>query len=304
MPETLAPSPVCKVRLRFAKTDDLRFLSHHDLMRLLERLLRRDGLPFRSTAGFHPKPKITFASALSLGIAGRQEVVEIEFDGELDPQHVLEQLRRLTPEGLSFFDARLVTPKKTAQPVRAVYYYPLSPAAYPELAAKLTHLLAQPTLVISRTRNVPLRPAQEEPLAEERLDALTNAEPVPTKVELKKLDLRPFLKRLWRDDAGFWMDVFITNQGAARPEELLRLVDLEDSWLDGDAILERVTLEIEDEADPHSQAPPGNALARGSAPAQVQSPKGDAAEPGNQGKNVQTLAFLRDQRLATLTPDS
>src|SRR5262245_59285577 len=142
MTEANAPTPVCKVRLRFAKADDLRFLSHHDLMRLLERLCRRAGLPFRSTGGFHPKPKITFASALSLGIAGRQEVVEIEFDDELEPNRVVSDLQALAPEGLTFLSATSVPPKKTAQPVRAVYHFPLPPDARPELAAKIDELLA------------------------------------------------------------------------------------------------------------------------------------------------------------------
>jgi radical SAM-linked protein len=306
MPDTTAPAPVCKVRLRFAKTDDLRFLSHHDLMRLLERLLRRAGLPFRSTGGFHPKPKITFASALSLGIIGRQEVVEVEFDGELDPQLVSSQLQSLAPSGLSFFHPMLVPPKKTAQPVRAVYHFPLSPESRPDLAARLDELLAQRSLVISRTRNVPLRPAQEEPLAEERLDALTNAEPVQTKVELKKLDIRPFLRRLWRDEQGFWMDVYITNQGAARPEELLRLVDLEDAWLDGEAVLERTVLEIEDEVDPRSQAQPGNAQPRGSAsmpvPLDSTGTLDVQSETSVSGKTMQSLHSLRERRLVSILP--
>ena len=49
-----------KFRLRFEKAGVLRLLSHHDLMRVLERMLRRAGLPFKSTAGFHPGPRIVF----------------------------------------------------------------------------------------------------------------------------------------------------------------------------------------------------------------------------------------------------
>jgi len=51
-----------KFRIRFRKVGDLRLLSHHDLMRTFERMLRRAGLPFRSTEGFHPKPRMVFAS--------------------------------------------------------------------------------------------------------------------------------------------------------------------------------------------------------------------------------------------------
>lgn len=241
---------VCKVRLRFAKMDDIRFLSHHDLMRLLERLLRRANLPFRSTEGFNPKAKITFASALGLGIIGREEVVEIELDGDLTAEFVIHSLAPLVPEGFRFISGTNVPVKRTVQPVRALYHFPL-PADYrPEIGEQLAGFLKQETLVIDRIRNVLQAPADSEPLAEERLDALTNAAPAMTRVEVKKLDIRPFIHHLWRDASGYWMDVAITNHGAIRPEELLRLVDLEDYMLDGEAILERVKLVVEDEQLP------------------------------------------------------
>lgn len=247
MSEVLAHPLVCKVRLRFTKTGDMRFLSHHDLMRLLERLSRRADLPIRHTEGFNPKAKITFASALGLGITGREEVVEIELDGDISGDDVITRLNPLLPEGIQLLSGRQVPVKKTVQPVQALYFLPLPSEFRPALQAQLEHQLQQSSLVIDRLRNVLQAPADSEPLAEERLDALTNAAPVTTRVEVKKLDIRPFIHKLWRDDAGYWMDVAITNHGAIRPEELLRLVDLEDYWLDGEAILERVKLVVEDE---------------------------------------------------------
>lgn len=238
---------VSKVRLRFTKTGDVRFLSHHDLMRLLERLLRRAQLPFRSTEGFNPKAKITFASALSLGIVGHEEVVEVELDGDIEAMRVLHLLAELSPEGLTFSAAKRVSLQGTTQAVRALYLFPLPVERYPELADQLTGILAKDALVIDRVRNVMQAPAHQEAPGEERLDVLTTAEPVMTRVEIKKLDIRPFLHRLWRDAQGFWMDVAITNHGAVRPEELLRLVDLENRMLEGDSVLERVRLLLEDE---------------------------------------------------------
>ena len=77
-----------KLRFRFAKTGTLRLLSHHDLMRCLERMLRRADLPFKSTAGFHPTPRVVFALSLPLGVDGRDEVVELEFTATLDADDV------------------------------------------------------------------------------------------------------------------------------------------------------------------------------------------------------------------------
>lgn len=247
MSEVNVQPDVCKLRLRFSKAGDIRFLSHHDLMRLMERLMRRAQIPFRSTEGFNPKPKITFASALSLGIVGHKEVVELELDGKHDAVRVLITLNELAPEGLDFLSGDTVPVRSTAQPVRAIYFYPLPPVYRPDISDRLSQLMLCDTLVIDRIRNVLQAPARAEPLAEERLDALTTAEPLMTRVEVKKLDIKPFIHRLWRDSQGYWMDVAITNHGAIRPEELLRLVDLENHMLDGESVLERTELFLEDE---------------------------------------------------------
>jgi len=69
--------PLDKVRIRFRKSGDLRLVSHLDLMRSLERLLRRAMLPFRRTEGFHPTPRLVLAQSLPLGVVGHNEVLEL-----------------------------------------------------------------------------------------------------------------------------------------------------------------------------------------------------------------------------------
>ena len=58
------PQPRCKYRVRFAKTGELRLVSHHDLMHCFERMLRRAELPFHSSEGFNPKPRMVFHDRL------------------------------------------------------------------------------------------------------------------------------------------------------------------------------------------------------------------------------------------------
>src|SRR5579871_5675458 len=110
-----------KLRFRFAKTGTLRLLSHHDMMRCLERMLRRADLPFKSTAGFHPSPRVVFALSLPLGVAGLDEVVEIEFTRSCDSDEVLAKLRAQAPIGLGFAQISIVPMKATAIPRRIVY---------------------------------------------------------------------------------------------------------------------------------------------------------------------------------------
>src|SRR2546422_8846081 len=77
-----------KVRIRFRKSGDLRLISHHDLMRCFERMLRRAALPFHSTSGFNPKPRLIFAMPLPLGTSGSGEIVELELDQQLPAAEV------------------------------------------------------------------------------------------------------------------------------------------------------------------------------------------------------------------------
>src|SRR5271169_352330 len=104
-PETRVPRPPVgakdKVRLRFRKDGALRWLSHHDLLRTFERILRRSGLPFRNTQGFNPHPRIVFALSLPLGVVGRSEVVELELDEKIPPEQVRDRLQAQCPTGLA-----------------------------------------------------------------------------------------------------------------------------------------------------------------------------------------------------------
>ncbi len=80
-----ANASATRVRLRFAKRGDLRLISHHDLMRCLERMLRRAALPVAHSRGFNPRPKATFALALALGIEGCREVLDLDLDEPMEP---------------------------------------------------------------------------------------------------------------------------------------------------------------------------------------------------------------------------
>src|SRR5271169_6796595 len=90
-----------RVRVRFTKLDDLRWISHRDLMRVWERLFRRAGLPLSMTEGFHPKPRIHFPSALAVGIAGSDELLEVDFAEPIVAETVREAIVAHAPPGMT-----------------------------------------------------------------------------------------------------------------------------------------------------------------------------------------------------------
>lgn len=252
MADSATPAQVTKVRLRFRKEGDLRFVSHHDLMRLFERFLRRAGLPYRQTEGFHPKPRMVFASALSLGIVGHEEVLEVEFHGQHDAEDVRRQLDGLCPEGLAFFAAKAVPPRWTGMPVAAAYEVELPPEACAGLPEKIESLRAQPSLMVERSKQRDLSAHAASEVGEERLDAPHLASPgkkyAPTPP--RRIDLKPFLQELRLVGNRLLMEFLITPTGAARPEELLRLLGLESLLYQGDAVLHRTRLVLADETSP------------------------------------------------------
>jgi radical SAM-linked protein len=111
-----------KVRLRFAKRGDLRLVSHHDIMRCFERMLRRAAIPVAKSQGFNPRPKLSFASALGLGIEGRREIVDVELSSPVEPAVLLERLRAVAPPGFEWNDASSLPVGAPAPLLRAAEY--------------------------------------------------------------------------------------------------------------------------------------------------------------------------------------
>ncbi len=95
----VAPT-VQKLRLRYAKRGRLRFSSHRDFQRALERALRRAAIPMAYSAGFSPHPKVSYANSAPTGVASEAEYVEIGVAEACDPQAVCLALDEALPHGL------------------------------------------------------------------------------------------------------------------------------------------------------------------------------------------------------------
>jgi len=205
-----------KVRLRFAKHGDLRFISHHDLMRCLERLLRRARISTAMSQGFNPRPKIVFTLALALGIEGRDEVVEIELAEPMEPDQVLERLRATTPQGLEWLAAEALGPGRAAQPNTVSYQIQVPADRQEEGRQRLASFLA----------------SSEFPYTRHRPDRTVS------------IDLRPFLLEAEFDPLGLLrFRMKMLPSGSARPEEILDALGLRD-LLGLGAVLVRTELEL------------------------------------------------------------
>ncbi len=208
------PSP--KVRLRFAKSGDLRLVSHHDLMRCLERMVRRAALPLAQSQGFNPRPKIAFTLALALGIEGHHEVVELELAEPLEPAEVLRRLAAVSPPGLQWLDAEANGPGRPAQAEAVRYALPVPADRRDAARAALADFLARAAW----------------PYTRHRPDRTT------------EIDLRPFVLEADLEPGGVLrFRLKMTPGGSARPEELIDALGLRDLLGQG-AILARTAVEL------------------------------------------------------------
>jgi radical SAM-linked protein len=99
-----------RLRLKFGRGEDLKFLSHLDLMRLWERALRRAGLPLAYSEGFTPHPQIALAAPLLVGVTSDAELMDVSLSRWVSPQSFLAQIEKQLPRGIALLEVWPVGP--------------------------------------------------------------------------------------------------------------------------------------------------------------------------------------------------
>lgn len=88
-------------RALFEKTGSAVYISHLDLMRLMQRAFQRAGLPLTHTHGFNPRPSVSIALPLSLGVESRCELLDFDLEGQCPPmEEMTERLNRCLVSGV------------------------------------------------------------------------------------------------------------------------------------------------------------------------------------------------------------
>jgi len=92
--------------LWFAVGGDLRFLSHHDMVRLMERAVARAELPVEFSGGFNPRPRISLVLPRPVGVASRCELMLLKLTATLTAEELTHRLSEQLPTGLSVLRAK------------------------------------------------------------------------------------------------------------------------------------------------------------------------------------------------------
>lgn len=105
---------VQRLRVWFGKQGDMALVSHLDLLRLFDRVMRRASLPIAFTGGFHPNPRICVASALALGASSSGEIVDLELSKPVDVETFREQLAKELPTDIPIYNVEQIDLKSPA----------------------------------------------------------------------------------------------------------------------------------------------------------------------------------------------
>jgi radical SAM-linked protein len=204
--------------IRFTKDAPLRFISHLDLMRCMQRAFRRAGLSVAYSAGFNPHPRISLASALPVGVTSEDEFLDVLFSAPVT-EEVLERLQGCLPQGIRVLAWRDVPPG--VAPLMSLigaarWRILLKNQDATELAEKIKHVLAEDSLPVLRE----------------------------SKKGKKTVDIRPFILELSVSSESDWTDICMllktSSDGGAKAQEILSLLGLEEN----EGLLHRTNLYI------------------------------------------------------------
>ena len=100
-----------KLRLALHKGEELRFLSHLDFAQAVERMIRRAEIKLAYSEGFNPHMKISFSSALALGVTAEAEYIDMDVLEEDTLESIMERLNRVAPHGLEVLGGKVMPEK-------------------------------------------------------------------------------------------------------------------------------------------------------------------------------------------------
>ncbi|HEX7415892.1 MAG TPA: TIGR03936 family radical SAM-associated protein, partial [Smithellaceae bacterium] len=192
-----------KYRFTFTKLGRARFLSHLELSAALIRALRRSSIALAYSAGYHPHPKISFATATSVGMESKQEYMDIIAQEYLaDLNFLKNEINSALPQVIEVIEIRMLSPseKTLAQALQGFEYELYLPADIDSdrlstIKENVDKFLAAPSFSIQRLSN----------------------DKTVTK------NIRPFIEKIALDTSGKKVEFTVrqTQEGSARPTDII-----------------------------------------------------------------------------------
>ena len=145
--------PYRNVRVRFVKEDPALYIGHLDVARVMSRVVTKSGLPVYYTEGFNPRPKLVFASPLSVGCGSTCEIMDIRVLPEVTDGEILAALKTAEIKGLTVTDVYEAKTKLTEiadAAYRLCIHSPKADAAY---AGQIEERFKTPVVMMKKSKS-------------------------------------------------------------------------------------------------------------------------------------------------------
>lgn len=195
-----------RLRIIFTKGEEVKYISHLDLMRLWERALRRANIPLLYSKGYNPRPRISIAAPLAVGFTGRREVMDLILERITSPLDFGTSVKKQLPPGITLVEVEEV--------------YPALPSLQSQVRSADYRIIVEACL--------------PEDDVQEKLLALLQREKIPRQRRGKEYDLRPLVQELWLEEQTereyvLGMRLRTGEGGTGRPDEVLAELHLSES---------------------------------------------------------------------------
>ncbi|OGN94602.1 MAG: hypothetical protein A2Y89_05250 [Chloroflexi bacterium RBG_13_51_18] len=113
-----------RLRIRFSRGEEIKYISHLDLMRLWQRALNRAGIALAYSEGFNPHPRMSLALPLALGVTSEAELMDVVLEKFVSPHSFTAAVSQQLPRGVAIsdiFNSPLNLPSLQSQVRQAEY---------------------------------------------------------------------------------------------------------------------------------------------------------------------------------------
>jgi radical SAM-linked protein len=150
-----------RLRVKFSRGEQLKFISHLDITRLWQRAFIRADIPLSHSQGFNPHPQISLAAPLPVGVTGSAELMDIFCFKNVSPPFFTQAVNRELPEGIRILQTQQVNPELPslqAQVNFAEYEVTVeTKKSKEEIELAITHLLSLSELPWQHKRDTGIR---------------------------------------------------------------------------------------------------------------------------------------------------
>ena len=139
-----------KKRLFFNKYEEMKYISHLDLLRFMDRILRKSGIPVKYSQGFHPRPKISLGNPISLGTDAFNEAMDIELREDMTNEELFKRLNNKCVIGFEFAKVMDIDGKTSiAEEYKEMKFEIQGPGSSLE---KIENLLGQDEIILTKEK--------------------------------------------------------------------------------------------------------------------------------------------------------